>query len=96
MIDLRSKEVNCSMPSGDAAQGSCFAFFMCYYFPYFYTSLGATTFLIKFIALVSVGRVFHHCHYFGDTVAGAFLGFMSVLIINSLGLVVPVPQDIDN
>lgn len=76
MVDLRTKETNCSFPSGDAAQGALFAFFLAYHYPYLYIALQEWVFILKFVAMVSIGRVFHHCHYFGDTLFGAFLGYL--------------------
>ena len=95
MIDLRSKETNCSMPSGDAAQAALFAFFIVYHFPYLYLSLGSASFLIKFIVLVSIGRVFHHCHYFGDTIVGAFIGFSVVAAFHYSELAIPAVNGLD-
>ena len=95
MIDLRTKETNYSMPSGDAAQGSLFAFFIMYHFPYLYMSLGESTFLLKFITLVAIGRVFHHCHYFGDTIVGALFGFLVVASLHYSEVSVPAVNDMD-
>ena len=94
MIDLRSKETNCSWPSGDAAQAALFACFVSYNFPYFGTALG-TSALLKFIGMVSIGRVFHHCHFFGDTIGGAVMGFSVALFFNMSDVAVPVPQSWD-
>ena len=91
MINLRSLENNCSMPSGDAAQGSLFAFFILYNFPYLYTALGGWSFAAKFITMVSIGRVFHHCHFIGDTIIGSFAGFLIPFAFNYFDLQVPVP-----
>ena len=95
LIDLRSKETNKSMPSGDAAQGSLFAFFIMYHFPYLFMSLGGSTFLLKFITLVAIGRVFHHCHYFGDTIVGALFGFIVVATFHYSEIAVPAIYDLD-
>ncbi len=83
------------MPSGDAAQGSLFAFFICYHFPYLYLSLGESTFVLKFIALVAIGRVFHHCHYFGDTLVGALFGFIVVAGFHYSEIGVPAVHSLD-
>jgi membrane-associated phospholipid phosphatase len=95
LLDLRTKETNYSMPSGDAAQGSLFAFFILYHFPYLYLSLGETTFLLKFILLVAIGRVFHHCHYFGDTLLGALFGFLVVAGFPNSEMVIPAVDGLD-
>lgn len=57
MVDLRTKETNCSFPSGDAAQGALFAFFLAYHYPYLYIALQEWVFILKFVAMVSIGRV---------------------------------------
>jgi membrane-associated phospholipid phosphatase len=51
--------------------------------------LGEEWFLIKFIALVSFGRIFHHCHYFGDTIIGAFLGYGVAKTFFLLDMIIP-------
>jgi membrane-associated phospholipid phosphatase len=78
MINLRSLESNCSFPSGDTAHASVIAFFIYFHFPYLSQALGDYSFIIKFIVMVAIGRVFYHCHFFGDTIFGAFLGFLVV------------------
>ena len=95
MLDLRTKETNYSLPSGDAAQGSLFAFFIQYHFPYLYLSLGETSFLLKFIILIAIGRVFHHCHYFGDTLLGSLFGFLVVAGFHNSEVVIPAVDGLD-
>ena len=94
MVDLRSKETNCSWPSGDAAQASLFVFFIAFNFPYFALDIGGLT-MLKFIAMVAIGRVFHHCHYFGDTIGGALIGYFVAVIFFNLDIIVPVPAKWD-
>jgi hypothetical protein len=66
-----------------------------YHFPYLFLALGGYTFTLKFIALVSIGRVFHHCHYFGDTLIGALLGYAvaSVFFYSEIEIGVPASFD---
>lgn len=73
--DFRTKETNGSMPSGDTAQAALLVFFIKYNFVELYTILGEWQFALKLITLVAFGRVFYHCHFFGDTIAGALLGW---------------------
>ncbi len=75
MLDLRTKETNCSMPSGDTAQAGLLVFFLRFKFPLLYQLLGGDAFALRAILLVAFGRVFHHCHFFGDTFIGASIGF---------------------
>ena len=96
MVNLRSLENNCSFPSGDTAQGALLAFFIMYNYPYLYVALGEGTFLAKFISMVAIGRVFHHCHFFGDTVFGAAIGFGVAAAFFYSGWWVPVPREWDD
>jgi hypothetical protein len=66
-----------------------------YHFPYLYLSLGETAFLLKFIILVAIGRVFHHCHYFGDTLLGALFGFLVVAGFHNSEVVIPAVDGLD-
>lgn len=95
MINLRSLENNGSFPSGDTAQGSLLAFFIMYQYPYLYVGLGETSFLVKFICMVAIGRVFHHCHFFGDTIFGALIGFLVAagFFYSDIWVTVPVHWD---
>lgn len=95
MINLRSLENNCSFPSGDTAQSALLAFFIMYHFPYLFQALGEGSFLIKFIVMVAIGRVFHHCHFFGDTIFGASLGFLVATVFYAFELQMPVPPHWD-
>ncbi|KRX02185.1 Phosphatidic acid phosphatase type 2/haloperoxidase [Pseudocohnilembus persalinus] len=84
---LRGYENNCSMPSGDSAQGAVFAtsfYFLLSeinalsefseYFEILYV-------LIIFSALVCLARVYFMCHYVGDTIIGASMSFFSTYLI---------------
>ena len=66
-FNVRHREKNCSMPSGDAMQSANFAVILIYYFN---TYLG-----IWLIPLVMISRVFYYCHYIMDTIVGAALGW---------------------
>jgi membrane-associated phospholipid phosphatase len=91
-IDFRTKETNGSFPSGDTAQAALFAFFIKYNFEHIFVQLGGDFFIIKFITLVAFARVFHHCHYFGDTIAGGLLGYSVATAFYALEIVLPVPE----
>ena len=53
---------------------------------------GGDYFIAKFIVLIAFARVFHHCHYFGDTIVGALIGFMVAFGFEFYELVLPVPM----
>jgi len=38
--------------------------------------MGGPTFGFKHIALVASARVYYHCHYVGDTIAGCVIGLI--------------------
>lgn len=65
--NMRMLEHGKSMPSGDAA--AC-AFFMSVYLYMF----GNPWPVLIVVPLVSLGRVYVHCHWIGDTVVGTMLG----------------------
>ena len=90
-VDFRTKETNGSLPSGDTAQAALLACFIRFNFPYFYESLGSDYFAFKFIILVAIARVFHHCHFFGDTFIGAAIGISVATIYSCAGIIVPSP-----
>ena len=65
-FNCRSKETNCSMPSGDSMQCANFAVIIIYYFNNFYG--------LMLIPFVMFSRVFYFCHYVFDTVVGTLIG----------------------
>jgi len=71
--NMRDLEHGKSMPSGDAAAA---AFFCGTYFYLF--NFHWLTFIV--VPLVCFGRVYVHCHWFGDTIIGAFMGHLFALI----------------
>ena len=48
--------------------------FIALYFPHSYNILGGHRFAIGLVFGVASARIFYHCHYYGDTIAGALLG----------------------
>jgi membrane-associated phospholipid phosphatase len=90
-IDLRTKEINGSLPSGDTAQAALLVFFLKYNYPYCYAVMGSEIFALKFMALIAFARVFHHCHYFGDTIVGMILGFTVATLYHTFEIRIPTP-----
>ena len=78
--NLRKKEKNFSMPSGDSMQAANFAIVALFYF-----NISLTGFLI--VPFVMFARIFYFCHYFFDTLVGALIGG-----VVSLGLIVPLKK----
>ena len=67
IYNLRKKEKNFSMPSGDSMQAGNFGVVALFYFNMSY--LG---FII--LPFVMFARIFYFCHYFMDTLIGAIIG----------------------
>ena len=66
--NLRDRETNCSMPSGDSMQAANFAIiFYCYY---------GKIFGFFLIIPVMISRIFFCCHYIMDTIVGVIIGFI--------------------
>ena len=78
--NLRQKEKNFSMPSGDSMQAGNFAIVALFYF-----NISFIGFLI--LPFVMFARIFYFCHYFFDTLVGALIGGGV-----SLGLVFPLKK----
>ncbi|CDW79002.1 membrane-associated phospholipid phosphatase [Stylonychia lemnae] len=91
MVDFRTKETNGSMPSGDTAQAALFAFYIKFNFVHLFVRLGGDYFIAKFLTLVALARVFHHCHFFGDTIIGAMIGFLVAFGFEFYEIVLPLP-----
>ena len=76
MFNFRSRETNYSMPSGDSAQAALF-----------YTFLGMNASIPLYLSalltfLTMFSRVFYMCHYWSDTIVGAFLGSLICALSN--------------
>ena len=85
-MDLRKYENNKSMPSGDAAQASIYIYFLMTNFPKAFMSLGGPFGSSQFVLIVCFARVYFHCHYIGDVLAGCFIGTIVGAIIFKIGL----------
>ncbi len=64
--NVRKKEKNFSMPSGDSMQAGNFAVVILLYFESYYG------FII--VPFVMFARIFYFCHYLLDTIVGVFIG----------------------
>ena len=71
---LRKKESNKSMPSGDSCQAAIFAAFA-------RINLGQNFWPIVML-LAMYGRVYYRCHFVGDTIVGATIGYLLVTLLN--------------
>ena len=76
LFNVRDKENNGSMPSGDSLQAGIFAMILFYYYRLYFGF-----FLIPF---VMTSRVYFYCHYWMDTIIGAILGIFSGFVVYSL------------
>ena len=65
--NLRKKEKNYSMPSGDSMQAANFAIIALFYFRVNFIGF----FILPFVMFA---RIFYFCHFFFDTLIGAFIG----------------------
>jgi membrane-associated phospholipid phosphatase len=57
-----------------------------------YEALGAHTFVLKLVGLVAFGRVFYHCHFFGDTIIGALMGYAVATCFFAFEIMLPTPD----
>jgi membrane-associated phospholipid phosphatase len=73
ICNMRDLEHGKSMPSGDAAAAAYFCGTYIYLYGFYYFS-------IIIVPLVMLGRVYVHCHWFGDTIIGAFIGHFFAMI----------------
>lgn len=79
-FNVRKKEKNFSMPSGDSMQAGNFAIIILFYFGFYYGF-----FIIPFVMFA---RIFFFCHYLLDTIVGALIGVgISRLLIYPLSLI---------
>ena len=84
--DMRTRETNCSFPSGDAAQASIYGVFFLQYFPNTFMVVGGPIGATQFVITVCFARVYYQCHYVGDTMFGVMVGVTVSLILVKLGM----------
>ena len=72
-LNLRAREKNASLPSGDAAQAACLAYLLLAggLLPPGWVGVGAA---LVCVVLVAAARVYYRAHWVLDTVAGAVVG----------------------
>ena len=76
LFKVREKENNGSMPSGDSLQAGIFAMILFYYYNFIFGFF--------LIPCVMTSRVYFYCHYWMDTIIGAFLGIFSGIFVYSI------------
>lgn len=81
-VDLRGRERNAAMPSGDAAQAALWAVLAAAHFPASRAAAWAPAVLPP---LVAAGRVFYGCHFWGDTLAGVGVGVAVAAAVHAAG-----------
>jgi len=74
ICNMRDREKEKSMPSGDSVAAA-------YYVTMYFYLFDASPWIFVGIPLVAMGRVYAHCHWFGDTIVG---GVLSVIIAHFL------------
>jgi len=75
--NVRDRETNCSMPSGDSMQAANFAIIFYFYY--------GKIFGFFLILPVMLSRIFFCCHYIMDTIVGVIIGFIvSLTLFNFL------------
>ena len=83
LVNMRGLEDGTySMPSGDSAAAAVFCCLIAHElrFPLVYVIL----------PLVMMGRVYYHCHWFGDTIVGIMIGtFWAIVFIAYFDTMVP-------
>ena len=72
---LRKRETNCSMPSGDSFQAALFATMLLNDFNCYYGFI-----LVPF---VMYARIYFNCHFLFDTIIGALIGIFFTIVLNS-------------
>ena len=85
-FDMRTRETNCSFPSGDAAQAALYMTFYMLNFPHAFKLVGGPIGAMQFVVTVSCARVYFHCHYAGDTMCGALVGIVLCQLMFRTGL----------
>ena len=83
---MRTRETNCSMPSGDSAQAALYSFYIMNNFPKGFIVLGGVLGSAQFLLAVTFSRVYFHCHYLGDTIVGMIIGVAVGLILQNIHL----------
>ena len=84
LVDMRSCEDGTfSMPSGDSSAAAVFCCLVAY------EMQAPLVYII--LPLVMAGRVYYQCHWFGDTIAGVFIGtFWGIVFIAYFNSMLPL------
>mmetsp|Transcript_152 Transcript_152/g.141 ORF Transcript_152/g.141 Transcript_152/m.141 type:complete len:166 (+) Transcript_152:66-563(+) len=75
LLELRWNEHNGAFPSGDTLQSAVFVGYILLNFQLQGTQFYWQLTLIGLVPFVAFARVYFHCHWIGDTIAGGIIGF---------------------
>ena len=84
-FDFRSRETNMSFPSGDAAQAALFSFMLMNNFKRTFLVLGGPLGFSQFVMAVCFARIYFHCHYLFDVLAGMLCGIVVATVMAKAG-----------
>ncbi|CAI2380375.1 unnamed protein product [Moneuplotes crassus] len=76
LMELRWNEHNGAFPSGDTLQSAMYVGYVLITFPASGSNSYLQYILLAAVPLVAFSRIYYHCHWIGDTVVGAIVGFM--------------------
>ena len=74
-----------SFPSGDAAQAALFSFMLMNNFKRTFLVLGGPLGFSQFVMAVCFARIYFHCHYLFDVLAGMLCGIVVATVMAKAG-----------
>ena len=83
---VRPEGLDYSMPCMELAQASVFGFFLLQNFPTAFKAVGGPMGMSQMVMAISYSKIYFHCHYMGDTIAGMMTGVIIGMLYAKFGL----------